>query len=71
MSTAAYTIDQTGEEAFDILRDGRRVIGIGGGGTLIYRVAEGPFLWASRTVKTLGSLQPWTCDVCGSVVDAD
>lgn len=133
MSTAAYTIAQTGEESFDVLRDGRRVVGTGGGvgfaeemlaeyrdqelqagealatgdplaicaigwhrggafpdrmtgvsssglyvryitttgesgGTLVYRVAEGPFLWASRTVKTLGNVQPWTCPVCDRAV---
>lgn len=34
------------------------------GGTLIYRVAQGPFLYESRTVKTLGNITPWVCGVC-------
>ncbi len=38
------------------------------GGTLVFRVAPGPFLYASRTVKTLGSVEPWECRVCGEAI---
>jgi hypothetical protein len=127
---ATYTIRQTGDESFEILRDGVRVIGTGGarsfaeqtfaayrdqefearaalatgdpealcalgwhrgglpdpvtahlgsssfyvrfaakigeaGGTLVFRVAEGPFLYQARTIKQLGNLAPWPCAACG------
>ena len=40
------------------------------GGTLIYQVAEEPFLYLGRTVKCLGMLTPWSCAVCGQSVDS-
>lgn len=40
------------------------------GGTLIFRVAEQPFMYLGRNVKCLGSLTPWVCAVCGESVDS-
>ena len=39
------------------------------GGTLVYRVAEGPFEFQARTVKCLRMLDPWSCSVCNLPVD--
>ena len=41
------------------------------GGTLAYRIAEEPFEFLARTVKCLGSLEPWTCAVCHQAISAD
>jgi hypothetical protein len=133
---ATYTLRQTGDTHYELLRDGHRVIGLGGDrafaegtlaeyrdqeleasvalamgepealcllrwhrggipspvaahvgasafyfrfetkigeadGTLVFRVAEGPFLYLARTVKSLGILDPWHCAVCGNDVGAD
>jgi hypothetical protein len=42
------------------------------GGTLVYRVAEGPFEFQAGTVKCLGMLDPWLCSVCDlPIIDAN
>jgi hypothetical protein len=38
------------------------------GGSLVFRVAAGPFLYQSNLVKHLGNLRPWSCSVCGQDV---
>jgi hypothetical protein len=133
---ATYTLHQTGDRHYELHRDGRRVIGLGGdgafaertlaeyrdqelevrvalatgepealcvlgwhrggipdpvaahvgssalyfrfetkigeaGGTLVFRVAEGPFLYLARTVKSLGILDAWHCAICGSDIGPD